>query len=164
MPTKNNIRAQLARNRETAKGLTLRLYDADEVAMSYIVNDRVLPTKRDLNAMTAALNCEVKDLYDLNDIDLAGFKNTSDTLTLITPELGSIKTFPIKPIGDHGHDGMVRMFFWIDPERKEAIQQNRAKLGYITDAEWFRECDRNLAERAAKLDGKTLHEAAREGK
>jgi len=164
MPTKNRIRVLLAENHETAKSIVPMLPNVDRVSMSYIVQGRVLPTKDTLNAMTAALNCEKKDLYDLNDIDLAGFKNTSDTLTLITPELGSIKTFPIKPIGDHGHDGMVRMFFWIDPERKEAIQQNRAKLGYITDAEWFRECDRNLAERAAKLDGKTLHEAAREGK
>ena len=60
MPTKNRIRVLLAKNGETAKGLTLRLYDADEVAMSYIVNDRALPTKRDLNAMTDALKGGLK--------------------------------------------------------------------------------------------------------
>ncbi len=148
MPTKNRIRVQLAKNCETAKGLTLRLYDADEVAMSYIVNDRVLPTKRDLNAMTAALNCEVKDLYDLNDIDLAGSRE---------------KTAEAHPKGDHGHDGMERVYIWYPQGGKEALFEVIKQLDYPSVAEWFRDMARITFLKAAKLDGMTLHEAAKEG-
>ena len=145
MPTKNRIRVLLAENNTNAKLLTQRIYDADEVAMSYIVNDRALPTKRDLNAMTAALNCEVKDLYDLSDIDLAG---------------RSEKANAVIPNGDHGHDGMERVYIWYPQGGKEALFEVIKQLDYPSVAEWFRDMARITFLKAAKLDGQTLHEAA----
>jgi hypothetical protein len=145
MPTKNRIRVLLAENNTNAKLLTQRLYDADEVAMSYIVNDRALPTKRDLNAMTAALNCETKDLYDLNDIDLA---NRGE------------KAAKMPPVGDHGHDGMERVYIWYPQGGKEALFEVIKQLDYPSLAEWFRDMARITFLKAAKLNGQTLHKAA----
>lgn len=145
MPTDNNIRVQLAKNRTTAKDLSTMLVDADQIILHYIVNGKALPTKRDLQDMTAALNCETADLYDLNDIDLAGSGEKSQKMP---------------HIGDHGHDGMERIYIWYPPEGKEALFEVIKQLGYPSVAEWFRDMARITFLKAAKLDGQTLHEAA----
>jgi len=152
MPTKNRIRVLLAENRTNAKLLTQRLYDADEVATSYIVNDRALPTKRDLNAMTAALNCKTIDIYnDLREIDLAdGLQRASSDSLANQPKITS----------DHGHDGMERVYIWYPSEGKEALFEVIKQLDYPSVAEWFRDMARITFLKAAKLDGQTLHEAA----
>ena len=126
MSTKNRIRVLLSENNTNAKLLTQRLYDADEVAMSYIVNDRALPTKRDLNAMTAALNCEVKDLYDLNDIDLA------NSLSLV-PEVEGLSlskpTFPAIKSDARDRSGRI----WMDAGSegaKDRVLEQAKRHGY----------------------------------
>jgi len=149
MPTPNNIRVQLAKNRTTAKILASMLPDVDRVSMSYIEQGRVLPTKNTLNAMTDALNCEKKDLYDLNDIDLAGSRE---------------KTAGAHPKGDHGHDGMERVYIWYPSEGKEALFEVIKQLNYPSIAEWFRDMARITFLKAAGLDGKMLCEAAKEEK
>ncbi|MFA5378489.1 MAG: hypothetical protein WC455_22230 [Dehalococcoidia bacterium] len=164
MPTKNRIRVLLAENNTNAKLLTQRLYDADEVAMSYIVNDRALPTKRDLNAMTAALNCETKDLYDLNEIDLAGRRTIALTAELSdTLDPSGLTPAERKRLGfaSHGHDGMERVYIWYPQGGKEALFDVIKQLDYPSVAEWFRDMARITFLKAAKLDGKTLHEAAK---
>jgi hypothetical protein len=210
MPTRNRIRVLLAENHETAKSIVPMLPDVDRSSMSYIVQGRVLPTKQTLNAMTAALNCETKDLYDLNDIDLAG-KEISSCVALhqiiegaysmcdlcddkecewrgnmdsgepcgefkfgVLPEsvLLAIKNAPlvmmpaekpsIKLIGDHGHDGMERVYIWYPRAEKEALLAVVKQLGYPSVAEWFRDMARITFLKAAKLNGQTLHEAAKE--
>jgi hypothetical protein len=96
--------------------------------------------------MTAALNCAAKDLYDLNDIDLAGRAE---------------KVKAAIPIGDHGHDGMERVYIWYPQGGKEALFEVIKQLDYPSVAEWFRDMARITFLKAAKLDGKTLHEAAK---
>lgn len=166
MPTKNNIRAQLAINRTTAKVLASQLQpDVDRVAMSYIEQGRVLPTKDTLNAMTELLNCETKDLYDLNDIDLASVdtmkqlaKAIQDAPLVVVPaEKPMVRAF-----GDHGHDGMERVYIWYPTGGKEALFEVVKQLDYPSVAEWFRDMARITFEKAAGLNGKTLHEAAAE--
>jgi hypothetical protein len=165
MPTKNNIRVELVRNRTNAKVLASQLRpDVDPTSMSYIVQGRVLPTKDTLTAMTAILNCETKDLYDLNDIDLSGFVDDmiqaikSAPLVLLSAQKPSIKR-----LGDHGHDGMERVYIWYPSESKEALFEVMKQLDYPSVAEWFRDMARITFEKAAKLNGKPLHEAAKEG-
>ena len=147
MPTKNRIRVLLAENHETAKSIVPMLPNVDRVSMSYIVQGRVLPTKDTLNAMTAALHCTAKDLYDLNEIDLANRGEKAQALS--------------KPIGDHGHDGMERVYIWYPQGGKEALFEVIKQLDYPSVAEWFRDMARITFLKAAKLNGKTLHEAAK---
>jgi len=147
MPTTNNIRVQLAKNRTNAKALVCQLPDVDRVSMSYIEQGRVLPTKQALCAMTEALHCYVKDLYDLNDIDLTG------ALTTVNDRKRPLTT-------DHGHDGMERIYIWYSEGGKEALFEVIKQLDYPSVAEWFRDMARITFLKAAKLDGQTLHEAA----
>ena len=146
MPTSNNIRVQLAKNRTTAKVLASQLPDVDRVSMSYIEQGRVLPTKDTLNAMTDVLNCETKDLYDMNDIDLAD-------------DSGRNRTKAVK-INSGGHEGMERVYIWYPQGGKEALFEVIKQLDYPSVAEWFRDMARITFLKAAKLDGKMLHEAA----
>ena len=147
MPTKNRIHVLLAENNTTAKALCKFLPDVDRVSMSYIQQGRVLPTKQTLKGMTAALNCEVKDLYDMNDIDL-------------TDDSGRNRTKAVK-INSGGHDGMERVYIWYPEGGKEALFEVVKQLGYPSVAEWFRDMARITFLKAAGLDGKMLHEAAK---
>jgi hypothetical protein len=152
MPTKNRIRVLLAENHETAKSIVPMLPDVDRVAMSYIVQGRVLPTKDTLNAMTAVLNCKTIDIYsDLREIDLAdGLQRASSDSLANQPKITS----------DHGHDGMERVYIWYPQGGKEALFEVIKQLDYPSVAEWFRDMARITFLKAAKLDGQTLHEAA----
>jgi len=155
MSTKNRIRVLLAENNETAKSIVPMLPNVDRVSMSYIVQGRVLPTKDTLNAMTAALNCETKDLYDLADIDLAWQIADIQAVPAQAPK----PSITIK--GDHGHDGMERVYIWYPQGGKEALFEVIKHLDYPSVAEWFRDMARITFLKAAKLDGQTLHEAAK---
>ena len=126
MPTKNRIRVLLAENHETAKSIVPMLPDVDRVSMSYIVQGRVLPTKDTLNAMTAALNCETKDLYDLADIDLA------NSLSLV-PEVEGLSlskpTFPAIKSDARDRSGRI----WMDAGSegaKDRVLEQAKRHGY----------------------------------
>jgi DNA-binding XRE family transcriptional regulator len=164
MPTKNRIRVLLAENHETAKSIVPMLPDVDRSSMSYIVQGRVLPTKQTLNAMTAVLHCTTKDLYDLNDIDLAG-RMTIELNAELSDTLNPNDLTPAerKRLGftNHGHDGMERVYIWYPQGGKEALFDVIKQLDYPSVAEWFRDMARITFLKAAKLDGQTLHEAAR---
>jgi hypothetical protein len=152
MPTQNNIRARLDKNGMTAKTLATWLLDANEVIMCYIEQGRALPTKDDLSAMTELLDCETAELYPfLDDIDLAGTQ----------ARISKIKAPDIHP-GDHGHEGMERVYIWYPADGKEALFEVIKQLDYPSVAEWFRDMARITFLKAAKLDGKMLHEAAKE--
>jgi len=126
MPTKNRIHVLLAENETTAKSLCKLLPDVDRVSMSYIQQGRVLPTKQTLNAMTAALNCEKKDLYDLNDIDLA------NSLSLV-PEVEGLSlskpTFPAIKSDARDRSGRI----WMDAGSegaKDRVLEQAKRHGY----------------------------------
>jgi DNA-binding Xre family transcriptional regulator len=148
MPTRNNIRVQLARNRTNAKVLVSQLPDVDRVAMSYIEQGRVLPTKDTLSAMTELLDCSPADLYDLSDIDLAPHEKASHPLH-ISP-------------ASHDHNDMERVYIWYPAGGKDALFAVIKQLDYPSVAEWFRDMARITFLKAAGLEGKTLHEAATE--
>lgn len=146
MPTKNRIRVLLADNDTTAKELVESLPDVDRTSMSYIEQGRVLPTRATLKGMCDTLHCKPSDLYDPNDIDLAG----------------TVKTPATVRINSGGHDDMERVYIWYPKGGKEALFEVIKQLDYPSVAEWFRDMARETFLKAAKLEGKTLHDAAKE--
>lgn len=67
----NRIRVVLADRGLSAKALTDQMGGIVNTAiMSYIMNDKALPTRDWLKRMCEVLNCRPEDLYDATDTDL----------------------------------------------------------------------------------------------
>lgn len=68
----NRIRVVLAEKKMTAKQLADSMECCNAAVMSYIMNDKALPTKEGLKQMCEVLSCRPDDLFDAMDADLLG--------------------------------------------------------------------------------------------
>ena len=133
---KNNIRVVMAEARVTSKKLA-PLIGVDDVAMSFILNGKVLPTPESFQLMCKALSCKPSDLYEASDVRLISSDPVSEANQGTKPAATGNGL-------DHEHaEGSVRLYFWVDGEEKERLLAACKALGYRSTTEWVREMMRS---------------------
>lgn len=133
----NMIKAKLSAAGISSKALAKEV-EISEVAMSFILNGYVLPTRETLRLICESLKCEPTDLYDASDLKLLG--NAKPDAKKSKTVIGG------RSVKDRA-DGATRLFFWIDEQEKANLIAAVKSLGYRTVTEWLREMMRNTIAR-----------------
>lgn len=153
---RNHIRARLADAEVHAKELAQQMPDnLTAVAMTYIVNGKVLPTKDGLQAMCATLQCAPEDLYELNDLDLLceyrKLVPDSSELDVFVLPTDQPKSIPTPKRNSRNHEGMEEFRSWMKPEEKAALKKCVTALGYRSMSEWLRDMVKQTIKRYLDL-------------
>ena len=173
---RNRIKVLLAEAEITATTLVEKMpAGVDKVAMSYITNGRVLPTRESLETMCDVFSCTPADIYEPREIDLLsvrrqaaqavqsdGCPKTAETGEKQDDGMADVVMQP-SPRKDSNtkNEGMEQFRVWLPAEEKAALFKAIAGLGYHSAAEWLREKYRATLREyiALQLNNKTLHEA-----
>ena len=140
---RNRIKVKRAEANISAVALSGMLPDGvDKVAMSFIEQGRVLPTRDSLKEMCKVLECSPTDLYRERDLDLLSVVDSTEV------ELESVARPDIQRAD---HEGQERVRVWMKAEEKEALLQAIAGLGYQSVTEWLREMYRATMQRYVEL-------------
>ncbi len=164
---RNRIKVMRAEVGISATALSERMPEGvDKVAMSYIEQGRVLPTREGLETMCDVFDCSPADIYEIEDIDLRSVK--------AKPEAPTTKSKPstvkadkkaerLEELKDRDrHDGVAQIRVWLPVEEKAALFKAVKGLGYHSVAEWLREMYRFTVHKYISLklqDSEQLHEA-----
>lgn len=129
----NMIKARLSAAGISSKALAKEI-EITEVAMSFILNGYVLPTRETLRRICESLKCEPLDLYDASDLKI---------LSNVKTDANQKKTQIGGRVVNGRAEGSTRLFFWIDEQEKANLIAAVKSLGYRTITEWLREMMRN---------------------
>ncbi len=144
---KNNIRVERTRLGLSQGAVAKAMPDGVEaVALGFIENGRVLPTKGGMQALCDLFGCSPEDLYDPSELDLT----TKAPEEAPPPAIAPVKAAK----GDAAdHDGMQQFRVWLRPYEKEYLEKVVEALGYRSSAEWLREMYRNTIARYKRISG-----------
>jgi len=129
----NMIRTRLSAAGISSKALAKEI-EITEVAMSFILNGYVLPTREKLQRMCEILKCEPLDLYDADDLKILGSVKSGSKKS--GTQIGG------RSVKDRA-EGSTRLFFWINDQEKASLIEAVKSLGYRSITEWLREMMRN---------------------
>lgn len=129
----NMIKTRLSAAGISSKALAKEV-EITEVAMSFILNGYVLPTREKLQRMCEILKCEPLDLYDEDDLKILG--NVKSGSKKSGTQIGG------RSVKDRA-EGSTRLFFWINDQEKASLIEAVKSLGYRSITEWLREMMRN---------------------
>ena len=147
---RNRIKVLLAEAEITATTLVEKMpAGVDKVAMSYITNGRVLPTRESLETMCDVFSCTPADIYEPREIDLLsvrrqaaqavqsdGCPKTAETDEKQDDGMADVVMQP-SPRKDSNtkNEGMEQFRVWLPAEEKAALFKAIAGLGYHSAAE-----------------------------
>ncbi|MGI6689876.1 MAG: helix-turn-helix transcriptional regulator [Christensenellales bacterium] len=144
---KNRIKVMRAEADISATALAEKLPDVQsKVAMSFIEQGRVLPTRDSLEQMCELLGCTPTDLYRERDLDLLSVGGGEADSEFEVE--GFQKPETTRPTDKEGQE---RIRVWMLREEKEALLQAIAGLGYKNVTEWLREMYRATMQRYIEL-------------
>lgn len=139
---RNRIKVLLAEAEITATTLVEKMpAGVDKVAMSYITNGRVLPTRESLETMCDVFSCTPADIYEPREIDLLsvrrqavqsdGCPKTAETDEKQDDSMADVAMQP-SPRKDSNtkNEGMEQFRVWLPAEEKAALFKAIAGLGY----------------------------------
>lgn len=136
---KNNIRVERTRLGISQGALAEAMPDGVEaVALGFIENGRVLPTKAGMKVLCEMFNCRPDDLYDRNELNLTG------------DEPQELEGRTTRERVRH-EEGMQQFRVWLRDNEKAALERAISELNYRSSAEWMREMYRNTIARAKRL-------------
>ncbi len=171
---RNRIKVMRAEIGISAAALADKLPDVtSKVAMSYVEQGQVLPTKEALAKMCEVFGCRPDELYNLADIDLRAVGQEENALPKAALKIKTIASARGKSItameaeidsasSRDRHEGMEQLRVWILAEEKDALFKAVNGLGYKSVAEWLRDMYRQTILKYVSLGlkgGEKLHES-----
>lgn len=144
---KNNIRVERTRLGLSQGAVAKAMPDnVEAVALGFIENGRVLPTKGGMKALCDLFGCNPEDLYDPSELDLTLAEPEED---VSPPDIAPAKQ--TRTDAADRHEGMQQFRVWLRPQEKEYLERVVTELGYRSSAEWLREMYRNTIARYKRL-------------
>ncbi len=170
---RNRIKVMRAEIGISAAALTEKLPDiTSKVAMSFVEQGQVLPTKEALAKMCEVFGCSPDELYNPADIDLRAVGQQEAAQTKAAPKYKTVATVRGDTItvteaesdtaSRDRHEGMEQLRVWMQAEEKAALFKAVNGLGYKSVAEWLRDMYRQTILKYVSLGLKgsgKIHEA-----